>query len=90
MCSKKKPRKASSYDYNPTEVIVSPFALPLFQNRDFVQPKRSRIPFRQDPELSRLPAIPQSGPGVSTRKGGFFTQHIMKELTVKKDREQGI
>eukprot|EP01091_Cochliopodium_minus_P016249 TRINITY_DN602_c1_g2_i2.p1 TRINITY_DN602_c1_g2~~TRINITY_DN602_c1_g2_i2.p1 ORF type:complete len:657 (-),score=222.94 TRINITY_DN602_c1_g2_i2:40-2010(-) len=86
LCAKKKPRKASDYDFNPQEVIISPFALPLFMDSSFTQPKRRKIPVRQDPELSRIPNIPHPGQK-STRTGGTLTQYLMKDLLKKTDRD---
>lgn len=88
MCVKKEARKASPYDYRPSEVVISPFALPLFQDPTYQKPKRRRKAIRNDPAASRLPAIPMSGPGVGTHAGGSLTQYLMKDLIKKNDREE--
>eukprot|EP01099_Mayorella_cantabrigiensis_P007293 TRINITY_DN641_c0_g1_i1.p1 TRINITY_DN641_c0_g1~~TRINITY_DN641_c0_g1_i1.p1 ORF type:complete len:347 (+),score=91.62 TRINITY_DN641_c0_g1_i1:128-1168(+) len=79
-------RKPDPNDFVPQRAIHNPHALPLF--KALPSSKRQREKARKDPIKSKKPDLPVQGPGYNGQLGSTLTQHLMKTLIKKNDRNE--
>jgi len=80
------PRKVEPIDQCLDRPVHNPHALPLFKAPPSAKRKREKD--RKDPIKSHRPDLPVQGPGYSGRLGSSLTQHIMKNIVKKNDRNE--
>lgn len=74
-----KPRQ-EAYIANAPQVIITPHALPMFQEESYYQSKKSQEKARNDPVKSHKPQEPVVGKGSGGRIGASAQQHIVQNM----------
>eukprot|EP00128_Syssomonas_multiformis_P013620 Colp12_sorted_trinity150504_noHs@9094 len=81
MCVSKGERRKDPADMTFGLPVLTPHALPLFQENNKQSLKRKREKDRMDPIKSRKPEAPHSGPGKGGRLGeGTFTSFVFRDV----------
>jgi len=89
LCVSKTGKTRVATDFAHSMAIITPHALPLFQEANAKSRKRQREKIRSDPAISHKPEQPLSGPGVGGRVSNtHFTHHIMKTLNKDTTRDE--
>lgn len=88
-----KPRSTAADEGAITGTILTPHALPMFQDDARLMGKtgkRKREKERQDPSKTMKPLPPMSGPGRGGRVGASATQHIVQGLVFNNTRDEDV
>ncbi|KAI0067881.1 transcription factor [Artomyces pyxidatus] len=85
----KKPTIEDMSDALAAPTIITPHALPMFRDGEIARgSKRKRERDRQDPQKSRRPELPVTGPGRGGRVGASATQHVVQNLVRDTTRDE--
>lgn len=88
-----KPRSTAADEVGLNGTILTPHALPMFQDDPRLMGKtgkRKREKERQDPVKTMKPLPPMSGPGRGGRVGASATQHIVQGLVFNNTRDEDV
>lgn len=88
-----KPRNTVADEGAVTGTILTPHALPMFQDDPRLKGKtgkRKREKERQDPTKTMKPLPPMTGPGRGGRVGASATQHIVQGLVFNNTRDEDV
>ncbi|OJT12578.1 WD repeat-containing protein 70 [Trametes pubescens] len=92
LLNKGPPRKATVEDMSDAvsaPTIITPHALPMFRDSEIGRStKRKREKERMDPQKSRRPELPVTGPGRGGRVGASATQHVVQNLVRDTTRDE--
>lgn len=94
LLNKGPPRKATVEDMSDAvsaPTIITPHALPMFRDSEIGRStKRKREKERMDPQKSRRPELPVTGPGRGGRVGASATQHVVQNLVRDTTRDEDV